>query len=124
MTKTVLVVEDNDLNLRLFCDLLSAHGYAAEGERDAREVMFHAREMRPDLIVMDIRMPHITGIELTDAIRKDARLMATPILAVTAFAGADDEARIRAVGANDYVTKPVTLGRFMASVEGLIGKAA
>ena len=123
MAKTVLVVEDNDLNLRLFCDLLTAHGYAAEGERDARAVMFRAREMRPDLIVMDIRMPHLDGIELTDAIRKDDMLAATPIMAVTAFAGADDEARIRAAGANDYVTKPVTLGKFIAAVEGLVGKA-
>lgn len=124
MAKTVLVVEDNDLNLRLFCDLLTAHGYAAEGERDARAVMARAQDLRPDLIVMDIRMPHITGIELTDAIRHDDAIATTPIMAVTAFAGADDEARIRAAGANDYVTKPVTLGRFIASVEGLIGKAA
>ena len=77
MAKTVLVVEDNDLNLRLFCDLLTAHGYAAQGERDAREVMFRARELRPDLIVMDIRMPHLTGIE------QSAQEMATAIHAQT-----------------------------------------
>ncbi len=123
MAKTVLVVEDNDLNLRLFCDLLTAHGYVAEGERDAREVMARARALRPDLIVMDIRMPHLSGIELTQAIRGEDTLKATPIVAVTAFAGADDEARIRSAGASDYVTKPVTLGRFIAAVEGLVGKA-
>ena len=123
MAKTVLVVEDNDLNLRLFCDLLGAHGYDARGIRDAREVMTRAREARPDLIVMDIRMPHLTGLELTESIRADADLATTPIMAVTAFAGADDEQRLRAAGANDYVSKPVTLARFIAAVEGLVAKA-
>ncbi|MBA3897014.1 MAG: response regulator [Sphingomonadaceae bacterium] len=119
MAKTVLVVEDNELNLRLFCDLLRAHGYAAEGVRDGREAMDRARAVRPDLIVMDIQMPHVTGLELTEAIRADAELSATPIMAVTAYAGKADEDRIRAAGADAYVSKPISLMRFMETVEGL-----
>ena len=124
MGKSILVVEDNELNLRLFCDLLNAHGYSAHPVRDGRDALAKAREVSPDLIIMDIQLPHVSGLELIGQMKADLTLRAVPIMAVTAFAGADDEARIRAAGANDYVTKPVTLGRFIASVEGLIGKAA
>ena len=120
MAKKVLVVEDNELNLRLFCDLLRAHDYDAEAVRDGREAMDRARAFEPDLIVMDIQMPHVTGLELTIAIRADAELAAIPIMAVTAYAGKGDEERIRAAGADAYVSKPISLMRFIETVEGLV----
>jgi len=120
VAKKVLVVEDNELNLRLFCDLLRAHDYAVEGVRDGREALTCAREFQPDLIVMDIQMPHVTGLELTEAIRADDGLKAMPIMAVTAYAGKADEERIRAAGADAYVSKPISLMRFIDTVEGLM----
>jgi two-component system, cell cycle response regulator DivK len=124
VAKKVLVVEDNELNLRLFCDLLRAHDYDAAAVRDGREAMAIAREFRPDLIVMDIQMPHVTGLELTEAIRADEELAGIPIMAVTAYAGKGDEDRIRAAGANAYVSKPIALLRFIETVEGLVSVQA
>lgn len=120
MTKKVLVVEDNALNLRLFCDLLKANGYDTLGERDGRDAMQRAREFRPDLIVMDIQMPHVTGLELTETIRADEELGQVPIMAVTAYAGNADEERIRAAGANAYVSKPIGLIKFIETVQSLL----
>ena len=120
MAKKVLVVEDNELNLRLFCDLLRAHDYRVEGVRDGREALAAARAFAPDLIVMDIQMPHVTGIELLAGIRGDLALAATPVMAVTAYAGKADEERIRAAGADAYVSKPISLMRFIETVEGLL----
>jgi two-component system, cell cycle response regulator DivK len=120
VAKKVLVVEDNELNLRLFCDLLRAHDYDAEAVRDGREALDRARAFAPDLIVMDIQMPYVTGLELTVAIRADDDLKAIPIMAVTAYAGKGDEERIRAAGADAYVSKPISLLRFIETVEGLV----
>ena len=124
MAKKVLVVEDNELNLRLFCDLLRAHDYDAEAVRDGREALERARAFEPDLIVMDIQMPYVTGLELTIAIRADAELATIPIMAVTAYAGKGDEERIRAAGADAYVSKPISLLRFIETVEGLVSPPA
>lgn len=118
----MLVVEDNELNLRLFCDLLRAHDYETEGLRDGRQALDRARAFMPDLIVMDIQMPHVTGLELTEAIRADGTLRTMPIMAVTAYAGKADEDRIRAAGADAYVSKPISLIRFMETVEGLANR--
>lgn len=120
MTKRVLVVEDNELNLKLFCDLLRAHDFAAEPVADGREAVARAREFEPDLIVMDIQMPHVTGFDLIREMKQDADLRAIPIMAVTAYAGREDEDRIRAVGANAYVSKPISLARFMEEVRALV----
>ncbi len=119
MTKRVLVVEDNELNLKLFCDLLRAHGHEAEGVRDAREAIARAQALRPDIIVMDIQMPHISGLALIEQIRRDIDLRRTPVMAVTAYAGAGDEQRIRDAGADAYVSKPITLARFMDTINTL-----
>ena len=112
----MLVVEDNELNLKLFCDLLRAHGHEAEPVRDALE---RAQLTRPDLIVMDIQMPHVSGLELIEAVRRDVVLRPTPIMAVTAYAGKGDEDRIREAGADAFVSKPITLARFMQSIDEL-----
>ncbi len=120
MAKRVLVVEDNELNLKLFCDLLRAHDFAAEPVRDGREAVARARDFDPQLVVMDIQMPHVTGLELIQRMKLDPRLQAIPIMAVTAYAGHDDEERIRAAGANAYVSKPISLVRFMEEVRALV----
>ncbi len=120
MAKRVLVVEDNELNLKLFCDLLRAHGFDTEPVSDGREAVAKARSFQPDLVVMDIQMPHVTGLELIEEMKRDAELHAIPIMAVTAYAGREDEERIRAAGANAYVSKPISLARFMEEVRALV----
>ncbi|UUL84253.1 response regulator [Sphingomonas qomolangmaensis] len=119
MAKKVLVVEDNELNLKLFCDLLRAHDYIAEPVRDGREAVARAREVMPDLVVMDIQLPHVTGYELIQRMKADSRLRSIPIMAVTAYAGRDDEDRIRAAGATAYVSKPISVMRFMDEIRAL-----
>lgn len=118
-TKRVLVVEDNELNLRLFCDLLKAHGYETEAVRDGRDALAKARSFCPDLIIMDIQLPHVSGIDLIGAIKGDMMLKSTPVMAVTAYAGRGDEERIRAAGAEGYVSKPVSVIRFIEAVSAM-----
>jgi two-component system cell cycle response regulator DivK len=120
----ILVVEDNELNLKLFCDLLRAHGYAAEPVRDGREAVARARSFGPDLIVMDIQMPHISGLELIEQLKADGELKRVPIMAVTAYAAKGDEERIRDAGAEGYVSKPISLMKFIGSVRALLEAAA
>ncbi|BBB13672.1 response regulator [Sphingopyxis sp. FD7] len=116
MGKTILVVEDNELNLRLFCDLLNAHGYRAHPVRDGRDALAKAREVSPDLIIMDIQLPHVSGLELIAQMKADPILRAVPIMAVTAYAGKGDEEQIRAAGAEAYVSKPISVIKFIESV--------
>jgi two-component system cell cycle response regulator DivK len=120
----ILVVEDNELNLKLFCDLLRAHGYEAEPVRDGREAVERARAFAPDLVIMDIQMPHITGLEIIEQMKTDEELKAIPIMAVTAYAAKGDEERIREAGAEGYVSKPISLMKFIESVRGLLAVAA
>jgi two-component system cell cycle response regulator DivK len=120
VAKRVLVVEDNELNLKLFCDLLRAHDFATEPVRDGREAVERARSFAPDLIVMDIQLPHVSGLELIEQIKRDTALGRTPIMAVTAYAGREDEDRIRAAGADAYVSKPISVARFVAEVSALL----
>lgn len=120
MTKKILVVEDNELNLKLFCDLLRAHGYEAEPVDDGRVVIERARAFEPDLVIMDIQLPHISGLELIEQIKADAELRHIPIMAVTAYAAKGDEERIRAAGAEGYISKPISVARFVQAVQALI----
>jgi two-component system cell cycle response regulator DivK len=120
----ILVVEDNELNLKLVCDLLGAHGYEAEPVRDGREALERARAFAPDLVVMDIQMPHISGLELIEQMKADVELRRTPIMAVTAYAARGDEERIRDAGAEGYVSKPISVVRFVEAVAGLLEAAA
>jgi two-component system cell cycle response regulator DivK len=120
----ILVVEDNELNLKLFCDLLRAHGYEAEPVRDGREAVARARDFGPELIVMDIQMPHISGLELIEQLKADAELKPIPIMAVTAYAARGDEERIRDAGAEGYVSKPISVLKFVEAVRALLDAAA
>lgn len=116
MTKTVLVVEDNDLNMKLFCDLLEAHGYATLSAREGAGVIDLARAKRPDLILMDIQLPDVSGLELTQRLKTDPELRDIPVIAITAFAMKGDEDRIRAGGCEAYVSKPIQMTRFLETV--------
>ena len=120
MGQKILVVEDNELNLKLFCDLLRAHGYEAEPVRDGREAVERARTFAPDLIIMDIQMPHISGLELIEQLKADEDLKAIPVMAVTAYAAKGDEERIRDAGAEGYVSKPISVLRFVEAVAALL----
>ena len=116
----ILVVEDNALNIKLFCDLLAAHGHEPEGVTDSRFALDAARDFRPDLVITDIQLPHVSGLELMSLIRADASLCHVPIMAVTAYAGVGDDERIRAAGAQAYVSKPISVLRFAEAVEELL----
>jgi len=120
VAKRILVVEDNDLNRKLFCDLLRAHGFAVEPVADGLTAIERARGFVPNLIVMDIQLTNVSGIELIEALKLDKDLRPVPILAVTAYAGRGDEERIRDAGADGYLAKPVGIMPFMAAVEQLI----
>ena len=121
MAKKVLIVEDNELNLRLFRDLLEAHGADVRTIRDAREALSAIRDFLPDLVIMDIQLPHISGVELIKLMKEDDKLEAIPIMAVTAYAGKGDEGRVRQAGADAYVSKPISVSRFVTAVEELAG---
>lgn len=123
MPGKVLVVEDNELNLKLFCDLLEVHDYEPTPVRDGLEAIDTARAVVPDLIIMDIQLPHISGLDLIAALKADEELAAIPILAVTAYASPADEEKARAAGAASYVSKPISLMRFIEAVEGLAPSA-
>jgi two-component system cell cycle response regulator DivK len=120
LAKRVLVVEDNELNLKLFCDLLRAHEFETEPVRDGREAVERARAFSPNLIVMDIQLPYVSGYDLILQIKADEDLGKTPIMAVTAYAGREDEDRIRAAGADAYVSKPISVARFVEEVNALL----
>lgn len=116
----ILVVEDNALNIKLFCDLLRAHGHDVSGVMDSREAMDAAHAHDPELVITDIQLPHIDGIELMRMLRAEEKFAAVPIMAVTAYAGEGDDKRIRAAGANAYLEKPISVMRFAESVAALL----
>tara|TARA_R100000455_G_C6268937_1_gene124504 strand:- start:787 stop:1164 length:378 start_codon:yes stop_codon:yes gene_type:complete len=117
MSKKVLIVEDNELNMKLFHDLLEAHGYDVLGTRNGLKALELAREHRPDLILMDIQLPEVSGLEVTKWIKDDEELSAIPVIAVTAFAMKGDEERIRAGGCEAYMSKPITVTTFIETVQ-------
>ncbi|WP_411291159.1 response regulator [Sphingorhabdus sp.] len=120
MGKKVMIVEDNELNLKLFTDLLRAHAFNVEGVRDGRLALEKAHAFTPDLVIMDIQLPHFSGIDLIEAMQKDAKLSPIPVLAVTAYAGKGDEERIMAAGAKGYLSKPVSVMKFLEAVRRII----
>jgi two-component system, cell cycle response regulator DivK len=120
VTKKILIVEDNELNLKLFTDLLRAHGFEVEGLKDGRTVLDWTRAVKPDLVIMDIQLPHVSGLELIEAMQADAELKAVPVLAVTAYAGKGDEERIMGAGARGYLSKPVGMKPFLEAVRAII----
>lgn len=121
MSKTVMIVEDNELNMKLFHDLLEAHGYRTVETRTGVEAVELARANRPDLIIMDIQLPEISGLDVTRQLKADPELRAIPVVAVTAFAMKGDEERIRAGGCEAYLSKPISVAKFLETVRQFTG---
>src|SRR5499425_3152674 len=123
MSKTVMIVEDNELNMKLFHDLLEAHGYSTVGTRSGTEALDLARQHHPDLILMDIQLPEVSGLEVTKWLKGDPDLQRIPVVAVTAFAMKGDEERIREGGYEAYLSKPISVGKFIETVRHFLGPA-
>ena len=117
VSKKVLIVEDNELNMKLFNDLLEAHGYITIQTRDGREAMDMARLHSPDLILMDIQLPEVSGLDVTKWLKEDAELRHIPVIAVTAFAMKGDEEKIREGGCEDYIAKPISVTKFLETIQ-------
>ena len=116
MKKTVLIVEDNELNMKLFSDLLEGHGYATLKTANGIEAIDLARQHHPDLILMDIQLPEVSGLDVTRWLKEDEELKSIPVIAVTAFAMKGDEERIREGGCEAYLSKPISIGKFLETV--------
>ena len=123
MAKTVLIVEDNELNMKLFHDVLDAHGYDTLQTRSGLEALALARQHHPDLILMDIQLPEVSGLEVTKWLKEDESLRDIPVVAVTAFAMKGDEERIRHGGCEAYISKPISVPNFLGTVRQFIGFA-
>lgn len=121
MAKTVLIVEDNELNMKLFNDLLEAKGYNVIQTRSGLTALDLAKEHRPDLILMDIQLPEVSGLEVTKWIKEDETISSIPIIAVTAFAMKGDEERIRQGGCEAYISKPISVATFIKTIQYYIG---
>lgn len=121
MTKKVLIVEDNELNMKLFQDLLEAHGINTVQTQEGRKAFDMAMEHKPDLIIMDIQLPEISGLEITKLLKEEEQLKHIPVIAVTAFAMKGDEQKIREGGCEDYVSKPISVSNFIQTIKSHLG---
>ncbi|MBO6816618.1 MAG: response regulator [Rhizobiaceae bacterium] len=121
MSKKILIVEDNELNMKLFNDLLEAKGYSIIQTRDGMKALDLAREHKPDLILMDIQLPEVSGLDVTRWIKEDDGISSIPVIAVTAFAMKGDEERIRQGGCEAYISKPISVASFVKTIQYYIG---
>ena len=119
--KKVLIVEDNELNMKLFHDLLTAFGYQTIQARDGKKALELARAEMPDLVLMDIQLPEVSGLDVTKMLKADPELAGIPVIAVTAFAMKGDEQRIREGGCEAYLSKPISVASFVATVKRFLG---
>lgn len=120
MTKKIVIVEDNDLNLKLFRDLLGAHGYETHDIKEGKIAVERIREIMPDLILMDIQLPEVSGLEITRMAKADSDIKHIPIIAVTAFAMKDDEEKILGAGCQAYIPKPISIDSFLETIRGYL----
>ncbi len=123
MSKTILIVEDNELNMKLFSDLLEAKGYTTVKTGNGMDAMELARAHQPDLILMDIQLPEVSGLDVTRWLKEDDDLRHIPVVAVTAFAMKGDEERIRSGGCEAYISKPISVSNFLDTVRTFVGEA-
>ena len=121
---TILIVEDNEKNMKLVRDILQFKGYRTIEAVTGNEGLALARQHHPDLILMDIQLPDINGIEALGIIRADKSLAKTPVVAVSASVMPDEQQKIVASGFDAYVTKPIDLKNFIATVEKFVGVPA
>jgi two-component system cell cycle response regulator DivK len=117
MAKTILIVEDNELNMKLFQDLLEAHGYKTLHTKDGHQAYEMVKNDRPDLVLMDIQLPEVSGLEVTKWIKEDETVQHIPVIAVTAFAMKGDEQKILDGGCEDYIAKPISVANFLETIE-------
>jgi len=122
MAKSILIVEDNKLNMKLLNDLLQAHGYQTVQSMNGRDVVNLGRSNKPDLILMDIQLPDISGLEVIKLLKADDDLKTIPIIAVTAFAMRGDEEKIIDGGCDDYIAKPISVPLFLDTVAKILEK--
>jgi two-component system cell cycle response regulator DivK len=122
MQKSILIVEDNELNMKLFNDLLEAHGYKTLQTRSGVEAVKLARLHKPDLILMDIQLPEVSGLQVTQWIKDEEDLRHIPVIAITAFAMKGDEEKIRQGGCEAYVSKPISIVKFLETVREYLHK--
>lgn len=122
MKKRILIVEDNDLNLKLFRDLLTAHGYDTIETKEGMEAIRLTKEQKPDLILMDIQLPEVSGLDVTRKLKAEMDIRDIPIIAVTAFAMKDDEEKILAAGCEAYISKPISIISFLNIVRRFLGE--
>ncbi|MGL4488827.1 MAG: response regulator [Rhizobiaceae bacterium] len=123
MAKRVMIVEDNELNMKLFKDLIEASGYETIRTRSGLDALDLARAHRPDLILMDIQLPEVSGLEVTKWLKEDDQLHRIPVIAVTAFAMKGDEERIRQGGCEAYISKPISVSKFVETIKTFLGDA-
>ena len=123
MAKTIMIVEDNELNMKLFNDLLEAHGYRTIKTRNGLDALGLAQEHHPDLILMDIQLPEVSGLVVTKWLKEDDDLRSIPVIAVTAFAMKGDEERILQGGCEGYISKPISVPHFLETIARYIGPA-
>ncbi len=121
MTKKILIVEDNELNMKLFKDLLEVHGIDTVETRNGSNVLELAHSEKPDLILMDIQLPEISGLDITKMLKADEALKPIPVIAVTAFAMKGDEEKIREGGCEDYISKPISVTNFLETIQKHLG---
>jgi two-component system cell cycle response regulator DivK len=119
--KRILIVEDNELNMKLLHDVLEAFGYVPITTARGAAALALAREHRPDLILMDLQLPDVSGLDVVRQLKQDPDTGAIPIIAVTAFAMVGDERRALTGGCDGYVSKPIVIGDFLRVVETFIG---
>ena len=124
LRQRILIVEDNDLNMKLFNDLLVAHGYETLQTKDGVEALALARQHHPDLILMDIQLPEVSGLQVTKWIKEDENLCMIPVIAVTAFAMKGDKEKMRDGGCEDYIAKPISVASFLQTVSKFLAPAA
>ena len=121
MAKKVLIVEDNELNMKLFKDLLEVHNIDTVETRNGNNALDLARSEKPDLILMDIQLPEISGLDITKMLKEDDELKDIPVIAVTAFAMKGDEEKIREGGCEDYISKPISVTNFFEVIQKHLG---
>jgi two-component system cell cycle response regulator DivK len=121
MTSTILIVEDNELNMKLFRDLLEAHGYDTLEAKNGKDALKLIRDHHPDLIIMDMQLPEVSGLEVTRQIKNDDEIKTIPVVAVTAFAMKGDEEKFRAGGCEAYIAKPISVTGFVETVKRFVG---
>jgi two-component system cell cycle response regulator DivK len=120
-SKRILVVEDNELNMKLLNDVLEAHGFEVLSTARGMVAVEWARQYHPDLILMDLQLPDLSGLDATRQLKADAETRGIPVIAVTAFAMAGDEKKALDHGCDAYIAKPIVLRDFLNLIASFIG---